>query len=78
MIFISGYENEIYDKFLSATKGWVRKTIPTNTRGTKGVDSKRHEVVWMNKYFQKALESGVVPIKLTEKEIKHNKLNPER
>ena len=32
----------------------------------------------MNEYFQKALESGKVPITLTEKERKQGKVNPER
>ena len=78
MLFISGYENDLYNKMLSEKKGWSRKIIKTNTRCSKGIDRERREVVWMNKYFQRALTKSKVPIKLTEREIKHNKLNPER
>lgn len=78
MLFISGYENDLYNKMLSEKKGWVRKVIVTNTRCSKGIDRERSEVVWMNKHFQKALTKGAVPIKLTQKELKYNKLNPER
>lgn len=78
MIFISGYENELYNSILSEKKGWNKKTIETSTRDSKGQSHNRTEVVWMNKHFQKALESGKVPITLTEKERKQGKLNPER
>lgn len=78
MIFISGYENELYDLILSEERGWSKKTIETTTKDSKGQSYKRTEVVWMNKHFQKALKSGEVPIVLTEKEKKQGKLNPER
>jgi len=78
MIFVSGYDNELYDKLLSEKKGWKRKTVNTITKDSKGQSHIRSEVVWMNRYFQKAVKSGKVPIKLSEKEMKHNKLNPER
>jgi DNA adenine methylase len=78
MIFISGYENELYDLILSEKRGWSKRTIETTTKDSKGQSHNRTEVVWMNKYFQKALESGKVPITLTEKEKKQGKLNPER
>lgn len=78
MIFISGYENDLYNSILSEKKGWSKKTIETTTRDSKGQSHNRTEVVWMNKHFQKAIESGKVPITLTEKEKKQGKLNPER
>lgn len=78
MIFISGYENELYDLILTEKRGWSKKTIKTTTKDAKGQSHNRTEVVWMNKYFQKALASGKVPITLTEKEKKQGKLNPER
>lgn len=78
MIFISGYENELYDLILSEKRGWSKKTIETTTKDSKGQSHNRTEVVWMNKHFQKAIESGKVPITLTEKEKKQGKLNPER
>lgn len=78
MIFISGYENELYNSLLTQKKGWEKKTINTITKDSKGNSHKRTEVVWMNKQFLKAIKLNKVPIDLTEKEIKHNKVNPER
>jgi DNA adenine methylase len=78
MIFISGYENKIYDSMLTEKKGWQKRTIEAITKDSKGQSHKRTEVIWMNKYFQKAIKTGKVPIKLTKKELKQNKLNPER
>jgi len=78
MIFISGYENDLYEKFLTKKKGWERRTIDTSTKDTKGNSHKRIEMVWMNKHYVHAVNSGVVPIKLTKAELKNNKLNPER
>lgn len=78
MIFISGYENELYNQLLPATAGWKCKIIETNTRDSSGKDHARTEVVWMNKHFQKALKSKTLPLKLTKKEMKEKKLNPLR
>ncbi|MBC8489123.1 MAG: DNA adenine methylase [Bacteroidetes bacterium] len=78
MIFISGYYNKLYDKLLKEKTGWKCKTIDTTTRDSKGQSYIRSEVVWMNKHFQKAIKSMEIPIKLTEKEAKQKKLNPER
>jgi DNA adenine methylase len=73
MIFISGYENKIYDSMLTEKKGWQKRTIEAITKDSKGQSHKRTEVIWMNKYFQKAIKTGKVPIKLTKKELKQNK-----
>jgi DNA adenine methylase len=78
MIFISGYENDLYNSLLTEKKGWQKRLIETITKDTKGQSLNRTEVVWMNKHFHKALESGKVPITLTEKERKQGKFNPER
>jgi len=78
MVFISGYENDLYNDFLSECKGWKRKTIDTITKDVKGKSYSRSEEIWMNKYYLKALKSGKVPIKLSDKEKKQNKINPER
>ncbi|MFT3749071.1 MAG: DNA adenine methylase [Agriterribacter sp.] len=78
MIFISGYENDLYNAMLSEKKGWQKNTIDTITKGTTGDSHNRTEVVWMNKYFHRALQSNKVPITLTEKELKEGKVNPER
>ena len=78
MIFISGYENDLYNSMLSEHKGWQRKTIETTTKDSKGQSHKRTEVIWSNKHFNNALKSGKVPITLTEKEKYQGKVNPER
>lgn len=78
MIFISGYENDLYNSMLTEEKGWQKKIIETSTKNAKGHSHERVEVVWMNKYYISALKSGKVPIKLTEKEAAHGKVNPER
>lgn len=78
MIFISGYENTLYNLMLTEKRGWTKKTIETTTKDSKGRSHERTEVVWMNKYYLKALKTGVVPITLTEKERKQGKINPER
>jgi DNA adenine methylase len=78
MIFISSYENQLYDTILTTKRGWQKKTIKTTTKDSTGQSHDRTEVLWMNKHFQKALELKKVPIKLTEEEIKHGKINPER
>jgi len=78
MVFISGYENSLYDKLLTPKKGWEKKMIETHTKDSKGTSFTRTEVVWMNKHYMKASKQNKVPIRLTEKEKKLNKVNPER
>ena len=78
MIFISGYENELYSKLLTEQKGWKRKTIDTITKDNNGKSYSRKEVVWVNKHFQKAVTSGKIQIKLTPEERRQNKVNAER
>jgi DNA adenine methylase len=78
MIFISGYENNLYNKMLTKENGWQKNFIQTTTKDSKGISHDRTEVVWINKHFQKALDKCEVPILLTEKERKQGKLNPER
>lgn len=78
MIFISGYENDLYNSILSEQRGWHKGTIDTITKGTNGDSHDRTEVVWMNKHFQKALKTNKIPIELSEKESKQGKLNPIR
>lgn len=78
MIFISGYENDLYNTLLTAEKGWQKKTIETATKGINGSNHERTEVVWMNKYFVHASITNSVPINFTAKEKKHHKINPTR
>ncbi|PLX09475.1 MAG: hypothetical protein C0596_02770 [Marinilabiliales bacterium] len=78
MIFISGYENDLYSSILTTQNGWKRKTIATETKDSKGNGHARTEVIWMNKHFINAQANNEIPIELTEKEMLQNKLNPER
>lgn len=78
MIFISGYENDLYNSILTIHNGWEKKIIETSTKDSKGNSHDRTEMVWMNKHYIKALKEQKVPIELTEKESKHGKVNPER
>ena len=78
MIFISGYDNELYNRLLTKQNGWQNKSIKTITKDSRGQHYDRVEKVWMNKCYLKALELDVVPIKLTDKEVQYGKINPER
>ena len=78
MVFISGYENQLYNSILRKENGWQKKSIETTTKNSTGKAHKRIEVVWMNKHYINALETGKVPIELTEKEKSQRKINPER
>lgn len=78
MIFLSGYENELYTDLLTEKKGWAMKEFEATTQGSNGQSKKRTEVLWMNKFFTEAMDKAEVPIILTEKETKNRKLNPER
>ena len=78
MIFVSGYENELYERILTEKRGWGKKEIRSTTKGNNGESFARKEMVWMNRAYIKALESGNVPIKLSEQELKNKKVNPER
>jgi len=78
MILISGYDNTLYAHLLCPKDGWHKMTIETHTRDTKGKDYARTEVLWSNRYFREALESGEVPIRLSRKEKGNNKINPPR
>lgn len=78
MIFISGYDNPLYDSLLVKKGGWIRETIQTKTRDTSGKDYDRTEILWKNSLFMKALRNGRVPIRLSAKEKKEKKINPTR
>ena len=78
MIFISGYENDLYNKILSDKNGWQKRSIDTNTKGSNGEYHGRTEVLWTNKHYQSALKTGELPIILTKTELKDKKLNPSR
>ena len=78
MIFISGYESELYKSMLTQERGWKQEKIVTTTKDTQGKSHERTEVIWMNKYFLEAQKNKIINIPLTEEETKQKKLNPER
>lgn len=78
MVFISGYQNDLYDKHLTAHSGWTRQLIKATTKGNNGKSFEREEVVWFNPVYQDALASGRIPLHLSQKERRNNKINPER
>ena len=78
MIFISGYDNELYNSVLTVEQGWGKELISTTTRGTSGKDHARAEVLWKNKHYMDALGEKDPPIILTIKEARTKKVNPSR
>ena len=78
MILVSSYDHPLYSKELSPRRGWTRQVVEVKTRDTTGRDFSRHEILWRNRSFETARLENRVPISLTTKETKENKLNPER
>jgi DNA adenine methylase len=78
MLLISGYDNDLYNDYLTAGRGWEKIIIKASTKVTTGKQYSRAEVLWKNAKAVKALETGKVPIRLTEYEKKDKKINPER
>ena len=78
MVFLSGYENDLYNDYLTCANGWHKRRIKTTTRGHNGKDSKREEIIWCNEKYSNALKSGRVPVHLSAKERRYKKVNPER
>lgn len=78
MVLVSGYNNELYNSYLTKERGWQRRVIETHTRNTNGKNLARNEVLWSNRYFAKTAATGRVPIRLSEKEKKNFKVNPVR
>lgn len=78
MILLSGYDNDLYRSLLTKKEGWTRREIETHTRDTTGKDYARTEILWTNNQYNKALKTGRVPIRLSEKEKHDGKVNPSR
>ena len=78
MIFISGYDNELYNSELTKKKGWSKRTIDTATKDIQGNEHSREEVIWMNKHYIQASKTNKLLLKLTKEELKQKKVNPER
>jgi DNA adenine methylase len=78
MVFLSGYENGLYNDYLTPANGWHKQRIKATTRGHNGKDSERQEIVWYNEKYTNAVKSGRVPVRLSAKERQQNKVNPKR
>jgi DNA adenine methylase len=78
MVFISGYENELYDSELTKKKGWLKRTINTITKDIYGNGHSRTEVLWVNKHYQTATKNNKLLLTLSKEEISQGKVNPER
>ena len=78
MVFISGYESDLYNDYLTHVRGWQKRRFKTTTRGHNGKDSEREEIVWHNLPYANAMKSGRVALHLSAKEKRYRKLNPER
>lgn len=78
MVFISGYDNALYRKYLTRKNGWTRQFIRALTKGHNGKAFEREEVIWFNRAYTKARRLDRVPIRLTKKEKKDGKINPIR
>ena len=78
MLLISGYDNDLYNDYLTAKRGWEKAYIETSTKNTKGTQFSRTEVLWKNAKLIKALKTGRIPIRLSAYEKQYKKINPER
>ncbi len=78
MIMISGYKSETYTELLERKGGWHRVELNAVTQSTNGDRLGREEVLWMNKYAEKARQTDSIGIRLTREEIKNRKFNPPR
>ena len=78
MVFISGYESDLYKNLLTESNGWSRETLNAITKGSNGKCFDRTEVIWFHRAYREAKTADKVPITLTEKEQKNRKVNPTR
>lgn len=78
MLLISGYDNDLYNDYLTAKRGWEKVSIKAYTKNHNGKQLSRTEVLWKNAMTAKALKTGRVPIRLSAREKRLKKINPER
>lgn len=78
MIIISGYDSDVYSRYLSPDKGWSRIDLGAYTKTTNGHSISREEKLWINGIADQARRDGAVPIELTSKEKSQGKVNPIR
>ena len=78
MIAISGYDSDVYAKFLSPDNGWSRIDLGGYTMTTDGNAISREERLWVNSVAARARRNNRVPIRLSRKERAEGKVNPIR
>ena len=78
MIMISGYKSKTYTELLDRKGGWRRFELNAVTQSTNGNRLGREEMLWMNKYAEKAWNTDIIGIRLKREEIKNRKVNPPR
>jgi DNA adenine methylase len=78
MIFISGYESDLYSDLLRKRDGWGKETLEAVTKGNNGKCFARSEVIWFNQVYLEAKKTGRIQIALKRKEQKNRKVNPVR
>ena len=78
MVLLSGYENDLYNDYLTRARGWHKRRIKATTRGNNGKDCEREEIIWLNERHYTALRFGRVPVRLSAKESRYKKVNPKR
>jgi DNA adenine methylase len=78
MVFLSGYESDLYNDYLTRAHGWRKLKIKTTTRGHNGKDFERQEFVWYNAQYSKVTKSGRIPLRLAKNERRDKKINPLR
>ena len=78
MVFISGYESELYTKLLTPKRGWKKQVLRAITKGNNGKCFSRNEVLWFNRIYCEAETKSELPLEYTKKEVKDRKVNPIR
>ena len=78
MVFLSGYENALYNDYLKPATGWHKCKINATTRGHNGKDCRRQEIIWYNDQYANAVRTGRVPVHLSAMERRDKKVNPKR
>jgi hypothetical protein len=78
MVFISGYDSQLYNELLTRKNGWTKQKLDAITKGNNGKCFDRTEVIWFNRAYREAKSAGKIPIRLTKKEQKNRKVNPVR
>jgi hypothetical protein len=78
MVFISGYESDLYNDLLTRREGSHTEKVSATTKGNNGKCFPRKEVLWFNEAYLETMGRGRIGIRFSEKERKNSKVNPVR